>query len=72
LDALTGAELPRRLQLLTHPELWSQGGGSRWDRLEAHIARRRQALSEAVAYTKQVYNEHAGVKEHDARRRNRT
>lgn len=72
LDALTGAELPRRLHLLTHPELWSTAGGSRWDRLETRLARRRQAFNEAVAYMLEVYNEHPAVKEHDARRMRRT
>jgi hypothetical protein len=69
LDALTGPELPRRLQLLTHAELWSPEGASRWDQLDMHLARRRQEFSDAVRFMLEVYNDHPGRKEHDARRR---
>ncbi len=66
--ALEG-DLPARLQLLVHPFFWDHAHADRRRRLEAFVDARREHLERRAAEIKAGWEDHAGVREHDARER---
>jgi len=69
--ALTGDDLPARLQLLIHPFFWGDDQADRWVRLAQWAEERRQWLAEAVRQAEGNWRIHPAVAEHDGRLKER-
>jgi hypothetical protein len=66
---LAGGAPPARLQLLIHPFFWGERHADRWERLEDFARTQAEAIPARQAVTRAAWSSHAGVREHDARRK---
>lgn len=63
---------PDKFQLLIHPILWTERKLDRLEKLDYFQSIKIKQLKDDVDFSRSVFRNHSGVKEHDNRERNKT
>ena len=66
-EVFSGGETPPQIQLLIHPIFWDEKHEDRVTRLQKMMARNSDRAMDSIPATLKVWNEHQGVREHEAR-----
>lgn len=67
IDCYKSDTFPDKFQLLIHPILWTKERLSRLDKLDVFESIKREELKKDVDFSRAVFKNHSGVREHDHR-----